>query len=478
MKMTMIGRTVRWMTLAFLVIGWSPLALSQGSWFTPEDAYEAIPQYDGAEVPPRPPAPPTPARDVPSRSVERSPVLQSIPRSARTASSFVRLLPDRYDLKQYLPPPGQQKFNDCVGWAVAYATYSSQLARSRRKAPSEHCDYFSPAFIYNQIVIGNNEGCYLYHSRKPNAIDLVRRMGCASQATMPYDSSSDGWRKSPSPQAIAEAKNFVAIKHQRARNLHDIKDAIVNHYPVVMSVYMDEKFKDKNDDSIYHWSHKKEHGHTICAVGYDDQKNALLIMNSWGKSWKNDGYCWVSYDNLRRFGRKRWCVEAHVIKVVDEKTPIIVDTSSGRFELKADKAVYENGSRLSPASWRVVNLAGTNNNLFALLDDGSLMMLQPENGSPVWINLTSSSFKFGLDGKKVSMLVSDPDRLLALAENGNVYRYVVKTADDRFWEQLQIPNNGQAVDLRRVGDQIRATSKRGQVYARSNNGWNLEPSVN
>jgi C1A family cysteine protease len=45
-----------------------------------------------------------------------------------------------------------------------------------------------------------------------------------------------------------------------------------------------------------------EGGHAVVAVGYDDKKKigackgALLIRNSWGKAWGEDGYGWLPYD--------------------------------------------------------------------------------------------------------------------------------------------------------------------------------------
>ena len=32
------------------------------------------------------------------------------------------------------------------------------------------------------------------------------------------------------------------------------------------------------------------------AVGYDDEKKALLVRNSWGKQWGQDGYFWLPYE--------------------------------------------------------------------------------------------------------------------------------------------------------------------------------------
>jgi C1A family cysteine protease len=49
-------------------------------------------------------------------------------------------------------------------------------------------------------------------------------------------------------------------------------------------------------------------GHAVVAVGYDDKKairntecdrattGALLIRNSWGRTWGEKGYGWVPYD--------------------------------------------------------------------------------------------------------------------------------------------------------------------------------------
>lgn len=39
-----------------------------------------------------------------------------------------------------------------------------------------------------------------------------------------------------------------------------------------------------------------EGGHAVVLVGYDDVKQAFKVRNSWGKTWGQKGYFWMSYD--------------------------------------------------------------------------------------------------------------------------------------------------------------------------------------
>ena len=36
-------------------------------------------------------------------------------------------------------------------------------------------------------------------------------------------------------------------------------------------------------------------GHAVACVGYDDEKQAFLVRNSWGSDWGQGGYFWMPY---------------------------------------------------------------------------------------------------------------------------------------------------------------------------------------
>ena len=122
------------------------------------------------------------------------------------------------------------------------------------------------------------------------AINFVKNTGCASMATMPQDTNG------ATSAAKIEAATYCAVDHERATGLTDIKSYIYEGYPVMLIVFLDPKFMSHDPDTEpYHWSGTQTNGlHAISAVGYDDEKQAVLILNSAGPDWKEQGYCWVS----------------------------------------------------------------------------------------------------------------------------------------------------------------------------------------
>jgi C1A family cysteine protease len=47
----------------------------------------------------------------------------------------------------------------------------------------------------------------------------------------------------------------------------------------------------------------------MTAIGYDDNRAAFRIQNSWGRKWGDGGYAWLGYDF--------WAHNTHVGYVID-----------------------------------------------------------------------------------------------------------------------------------------------------------------
>ena len=104
--------------------------------------------------------------------------------------------------------------------------------------------------------------------------------------------------------------NLTSFSACSSTEITNIKKKIINYGSVQASMYMDESlFKDSNNDYyMATTSNSALANHGITIVGWDDnisksnftnatRNGAWIIKNSWGTSWSNDGFFYISYDD-------------------------------------------------------------------------------------------------------------------------------------------------------------------------------------
>lgn len=57
-------------------------------------------------------------------------------------------------------------------------------------------------------------------------------------------------------------------------------------------------------------------GHALCCVGYDDMKQHFIVLNSWGKVWGDQGFCYIPYQFV---GNPDLCNDCHAFSEVELK---------------------------------------------------------------------------------------------------------------------------------------------------------------
>ncbi|WP_302119512.1 C1 family peptidase [Allorhodopirellula heiligendammensis] len=477
------------LTLACLSVFPTGMVFGQGVQLTPPDQYQSIPTHGVSVARDSVPVDhhlPRSTMDLDGRvesSVEGridfslAPSMRSLApgMDPQWGTDADITLPRRFDLTDYLPTPGKQTQNDCVAWTIAYAAYSCQIAQERRRKPTEPSDQFSPGFIFDQL---SESGRSLHMLQ---AIQFVKQNGCATFATMPLAHTR------VSQVARIEAKNYRMQRNERAASLEEIKTYIYEGYPVVLIVRMGGDFRsDAVLEAPYRWrgeSDPRPDYHAITAVGFDETRKSLLIMNSWGTQWKDNGFCWASYSNFERIDSQSWCVESHVIGV-KRFAPLNVSMSAGgnrrpgfgapsgfqrrTFQLASNRQIYEADTVISPDHWVFDDIACNHRNLFALGRDQTVYRMNDEPaGRPSWTHLNHGS----MSNKKVAMMVGDrTSDLWVLTTDHELFRY-----EDGDWVPVVLSSSQtEPVDLRSVGTEIHATTADGRVFTQRGSGhWSL-----
>jgi len=202
-------------------------------------------------------------------------------------------LPLRVDLSRFFPLPGDQgKQGSCVGWAVGYAA-RAYYAQSLEHRPGQASDIPSPAYIYNAIA--STPGDCNAGSAVPDALDLLKT-GALSLADAPYDAR---YCAPPSSAERERASDFrisawLAVSPQSP---DQIKAELAQGNPVIISLKSRPAFQRLRGEAIYNSSSEPSDGrHALTLVGYDDERQAFKLINSWGLRWGSRGYGWIGYD--------------------------------------------------------------------------------------------------------------------------------------------------------------------------------------
>lgn len=208
----------------------------------------------------------------------------------------------RYSLETYLPEIGDQgDVGSCVGWASTY--YG--LTVIKRIEHGQNYPVFSALSTYNRYCFFYDKNPCYGGSQIDGSLEVLKKYG----SPFMNDYALQNCAHDPDKRVYKDRLyDYERLQHM---NYLQIKTAISNNRPVVigMNVYaggkgnsLNTKFLDSNGViKIENFnSDFAVAGHAMCIIGFDDQigGGAFKLVNSWGKEWGKNGFCWLRYKDL------------------------------------------------------------------------------------------------------------------------------------------------------------------------------------
>jgi C1A family cysteine protease len=197
------------------------------------------------------------------------------------------------DLRSLCTPIADQgQLGSCTAFAMGKG-----LREMIAKKNGENLAPVSPMFLYYEERVLEDSIDYDSGATMEDGMKVLTDTGVAKEATCPYDIAH--FTDKPSAAAYAEAGEMKIHDATNIQGLEDTKTALNNGQAVAFGFRVYDSFRKIGKDGMMPVPKPGEGvlgGHAVLAVGYDDAKKVLIVRNSWGTKWGDQGYFYMPYE--------------------------------------------------------------------------------------------------------------------------------------------------------------------------------------
>jgi C1A family cysteine protease len=206
------------------------------------------------------------------------------------------LLPKHVDLRPQCSPVEDQGYlGSCTGNAIAGAIELLDV-----KNGAGFTDISRLFIYYNERVylneVDQDNGAYIR-----DGIKSIHKIGAAAEEIWPYD--IEKFAEKPTAAAYTDANNRRFNGYYRIQSLTSVCNALANGFPVVFgftvySSFMSDYVAKSGMMPMPMRGDRVEGGHAVLAVGYDKKTQRIIVRNSWGTGWGDNGYFYMPMDYI------------------------------------------------------------------------------------------------------------------------------------------------------------------------------------
>ena len=211
-------------------------------------------------------------------------------------------LPANVDLRKFCSPVFDQgSLGSCTGNALIGALEYLENKDKDFEISNQFVNLSRLFVYYNERLIegdvGQDNGAQI-----STGIKVLATVGASSEQVWPYQI----WKftTKPSKQAFDDAttrKIAAFARVSRQNGMAGIKTALASGYPIVFGFSVFDSFMSPQvaKTGILNMPKRTERnqgGHAVLMVGYDDATQRVIVRNSWGPSWGQQGYFTMPYE--------------------------------------------------------------------------------------------------------------------------------------------------------------------------------------
>jgi C1A family cysteine protease len=173
---------------------------------------------------------------------------------------------------------------------------------------------FEASYLYNKLgrgpglseeyvlsCAGSNGSCD--GGTTTAAFDVLKSKGSPKRSDLPYVGYAIDCADASSHSIYYRALDWGVLDNVDPNtgraSRDDLKRALMEHGALVVGFYASDAFMNTHistQDDVFDIAENGDANHAIVLLGWDDDKGAWLIKNSWSTGWGAGGYMWIKYD--------------------------------------------------------------------------------------------------------------------------------------------------------------------------------------
>jgi len=218
----------------------------------------------------------------------------------------VQVLPSRVSLRKYCK--GLVKSQGRIGSCGSHAFATALEIMLRKDKPSwfiETSELFHYYVVRDKDFMGTlprDSGQYLRDGAR-----VLKKIGISPESLCPYDYRK--FNEKPGIFAYGFARWWKIKSYQKCYDIQSIKSELAEGNPVVFGVGVTKSFlRNRNGEIKEIQNDPYAGGHAMVFIGYDEDKQAFELINSWGTLWGKNGYAWMPYGWFQKRFLDAWTI--------------------------------------------------------------------------------------------------------------------------------------------------------------------------
>jgi C1A family cysteine protease len=222
---------------------------------------------------------------------------------------------NQMDLREQITfdPYDQGDLGSCTANAIGAAIEYQQGRQGMEETftPSRLFIYYNERVVLN--TVNSDSGAMLRDGLKS-----VSKEGVPPEELWPYD-ISEFKKKPPKSVYTTAAERKVLLFRRVNQSLNDMRVVLSLEFPFVFGFTVFKSFMSKEVantgvvpmPTAADRSAGIQGGHAVLAVGFDDDEQHFIVLNSWGKKWGDKGYFYMPYAYLPdpQLARDFWTIQ-------------------------------------------------------------------------------------------------------------------------------------------------------------------------